>query len=108
ILAATNRIDMIDPALLRPGRFDKCLFVGPPDADGLRQLWDLYASRRMPLHPDVDLALLIDRSGALSGAHVENICREAALLALRENIHSPHVALRHFLAAIEMAHSRLH
>ncbi|KAL7748539.1 hypothetical protein RI367_005949 [Sorochytrium milnesiophthora] len=82
VVAATNRPDMIDKALLRPGRFDVMLYVEPPDAAARKQIFGLYTSR-MPLSPSMDLHSLAERTALCTGADVENICREAALYAMR-------------------------
>jgi transitional endoplasmic reticulum ATPase len=89
VLAATNRVDMIDAALLRPGRFDKSLLVGKPDCSARLELWRIYTAK-MPIGDDVDLdELASDRcSRGLTGADIDNACREAALHALRRDLSS--------------------
>jgi transitional endoplasmic reticulum ATPase len=103
VLAATNRVDAIDPALLRPGRFDRVVEMGPPDeADRLAILH--VHSRGRPLSPDIDLPDLARRTDGFSGADLEKLLREAAMTALRDfladgqqaggglEIHARHVA----------------
>ena len=84
ILAATNRPDILDPALLRPGRFDRRVFVGLPDIKGREQIL-LVHSRGKPLDPDVKLGELAKMTPGFTGADLENLLNEAALLAARQN-----------------------
>lgn len=83
VIAATNRPDMIDEALLRPGRFDKILYVPPPDLEGRLEILEI-KTRGMKVGSDVDLGILAKRTEFFTGADLENLCREAALIALRE------------------------
>ncbi|MBE0478224.1 CDC48 family AAA ATPase [Candidatus Aerophobetes bacterium] len=83
ILAATNRLDIIDPALLRSGRFDFLLEIPVPDAPTREKIFEVHTKGK-PFASDVDLKLLVERSGGLSGADIELICKRAALLAIRE------------------------
>mgnify|MGYP002455978776 CR=1 FL=1 len=73
VVAATNRPDMIDPALLRPGRFDKSIFVGPPDKESRRSIFGIH-TRGKPLDADVDLDALADRTEGCTGADISAIC----------------------------------
>ena len=82
VLAATNRQDILDPALLRPGRFDRQIYVGPPDAKGREEILKVHA-RNKPLAEDVDLSELAKGTGGFTGADLENLMNEAALLAAR-------------------------
>ncbi|MFL6128035.1 MAG: ATP-dependent zinc metalloprotease FtsH [Mycobacteriales bacterium] len=82
VLAATNRPDVLDPALLRPGRFDRRVVVSPPDADGRRRILEVH-TRRVPLAPDVDLAALAATTPGMVGADLRNLVNEAALTAAR-------------------------
>ena len=84
ILAATNRPDILDPALLRPGRFDRRVVVGLPDIKGREQILKVHA-RGKPIGPDVDLADLAKTTPGFTGADLENLINEAALLAARKN-----------------------
>ncbi len=84
VLAATNRPDVLDPALLRPGRFDRKITVPPPDLHGREAILRVH-TRDKKLAPDVDLALLARRTPGFVGADLENLCNEAALLAARRN-----------------------
>jgi cell division protease FtsH len=83
ILAATNRPDVLDPALLRPGRFDRQVTVPLPDRNGREGILRLH-SRQLQLAPDVDLATLARTATGLSGADLANLCNEAALVAARQ------------------------
>eukprot|EP01097_Dermamoeba_algensis_P009577 TRINITY_DN678_c0_g1_i1.p1 TRINITY_DN678_c0_g1~~TRINITY_DN678_c0_g1_i1.p1 ORF type:complete len:424 (+),score=44.36 TRINITY_DN678_c0_g1_i1:434-1705(+) len=100
VLAATNRPDLIDKALLRPGRIDKFIYVGPPDRESRRHILEIH-SAHMPLHANVSLDELSRQTEDYSGADLENICREAALISLRESLNSNIVEMRHFLRALE-------
>jgi cell division protease FtsH len=84
LLAATNRPDVLDPALLRPGRFDRQIVVDSPDVQGRRGILKVH-TRRIPLGEDVDLSLLARGTPGLSGADLANLVNEAALLAARKN-----------------------
>ena len=93
VLAATNRQDILDPALLRPGRFDRQITVGYPDVRGREAILRVHA-REKPLDDDVDLSVVAKRTPYSSGADLENIMNEAAILCAREGctrIHSRHM-----------------
>ncbi len=83
VMAATNRNDILDPALLRPGRFDREVFVGYPDMKGREEILKVHA-RNKPLGPDVDLATIAKSTPGFTGADLENLLNEAALLAARK------------------------
>ena len=99
VVAATNRPDLVDAALLRPGRFDSLIHVGLPDEDGRRQVLAIH-TRKMPLAPDVDLANLARRTEGYSGAELAALTREAALAVLEESDAAAAVEQRHFEAAL--------
>ena len=82
MIAATNRPDILDPALLRPGRFDRQITVGAPDVKGREEILKVH-TRKKPLAPDVDLKVLAKRTPGFCGADLENLANEAALLAVR-------------------------
>jgi len=84
LLAATNRPDVLDPALLRPGRFDRQVVVDSPDVKGREGILRVHA-KKLPLADDVDLGIIARGTPGLSGADLANICNEAALLAARRN-----------------------
>ncbi|PLV59294.1 ATP-dependent zinc metalloprotease FtsH [Thermotoga sp. KOL6] len=83
VMAATNRPDILDPALLRPGRFDKKVVVDPPDMRGRKKILEIH-TRNKPLAEDVDLEIIAKRTPGFVGADLENLVNEAALLAARE------------------------
>ncbi len=100
VIAATNRPDILDPALLRPGRLDKIIYVPPPDKKARLEILRIH-TRKMPLADDVDLELLAIKTEGYSGADLAALVREAAMLALREDINATKVHMRHFLKALE-------
>ncbi|MEK6922255.1 MAG: CDC48 family AAA ATPase [Nanoarchaeota archaeon] len=100
VIAATNRIDMIDPGLLRPGRFDKILSTKVPNELAREVIFRIH-TRNMPLADDVDISDLAKRTANYAGADIEGICREAALIALRKNIKSRRVEMTNFEEALE-------
>jgi len=100
VVAATNRPNLIDPAVLRPGRFDRLIYVPEPDEKSRLQILKLY-SGTMPLNKDVDLNQVTLATKYYSGADLENICREAAMHALRRNINAGEVTMKDFLDAIK-------
>ncbi len=100
IIAATNRPDIVDSALLRPGRFDRFVLIPPPGLKAREKILEIF-TKNMPLADDVkikELAKLID---GYSGADVESLCREAAMLSLRDDMNSQIVELKHFKAALK-------
>lgn len=84
VMAATNRRDILDPALLRPGRFDRHIVVSYPDIKGREEILRVH-TRNKPLAPDVDLKVIAQSSAGFTGAELENLVNEAALLAARQN-----------------------
>lgn len=84
VIAATNRRDILDPALLRPGRFDRQIVVGFPDIKGREDILKVYAKNK-PIAPDVDLKVIAQTTQGFTGADLENLLNEAALLAARSN-----------------------
>ncbi|XP_005994768.1 ATPase family gene 2 protein homolog A isoform X2 [Latimeria chalumnae] len=106
ILAATNRPDMIDKALMRPGRLDRIIYVPLPDAATRREIFRLQF-RSMPISDDVCLDELVERSKKYSGAEVTALCGEAALLALQEDIQAQSIMGRHFEQAFAVVTPRI-
>ncbi|AEF94311.1 Adenosinetriphosphatase [Desulfotomaculum nigrificans CO-1-SRB] len=98
IMAATNRVDIMDPALLRPGRFDRQVKVDLPDKAGRLEILKIH-TRNKPLAADVDLNQLARESFGFSGAHLESLANEAAILAMREGLKEIHY--RHFHEAVD-------
>ncbi|MBN2566927.1 CDC48 family AAA ATPase [Candidatus Woesearchaeota archaeon] len=100
IIAATNRPDIIDPALLRPGRFDRLILTPVPDARTRAEIFRVHTAR-MPLAKGVLIEELAQKTENYVGADIESICREAAILALRKDIRAKEVTMAHFIEAIE-------
>ena len=92
VLAATNRVDILDPALLRPGRFDRQVYVGLPDIKGREEILAIHA-RNKPLAEDVDLSQVAKSTAGFTGADLENLLNEAALLAGRRDLPAINMAL---------------
>jgi len=100
VIGATNRPDMLDPALLRPGRFDKILLVGAPEDDGRLQILKIH-TKKMPLAKSVNLNDIAKKTIGYTGADLESLVREAALIALRENKEAKAVEAKHFNEALK-------
>ena len=83
VMAATNRVDILDPAILRPGRFDRKVSVGRPDVQGRREILDVHAKGK-PLGDDIDLAQIAQTTAGFTGADLENLLNEAAILSAKE------------------------
>lgn len=98
VVAATNRGDLLDPALMRPGRFDRTVRVDLPDRAGREAILILH-TRNKPMDSSVDLSQIAVETFGFSGAHLESVCNEAAILALREQ--APVLGQQHFKAAID-------
>ncbi len=84
VMAATNRVDILDPAIMRPGRFDRKVFVGRPDVGGREEILRVHAKNK-PLGDDVDLKQIAQTTAGFTGADLENLLNEAAILAAKEN-----------------------
>jgi cell division protease FtsH len=97
VIAASNLLEKLDPALLRPGRFDRQVFVAPPDVKGREGILGVH-TRDKPLH-DVDLATIAQQTSGLTGADLANICNEAAIRAARR--HASHITAGDFDGALE-------
>lgn len=100
VMAATNRPDIVDPALLRPGRFDLLVLIPIPDAVARKSILEIH-TRKMPLAEDVDLESIVRRTEGFVGADLESLCRESGLNALRENEEAEMVEMRHFEVSLE-------
>ena len=98
VLAATNRPDVLDPALLRPGRFDRQVMVSIPDREGREGILRIH-TQKLPLAPEVNLVLVARSTTGFSGADLANLCNEAALNAARQNRN--HVTMADFDAALD-------
>ncbi|WP_426266055.1 CDC48 family AAA ATPase [Sphingomonas sp. LHG3443-2] len=99
LIGATNRPNLIDPALLRPGRLDELVYVGPPDVAGRRRILAIHA-KNMPLAADVDLESLARRTERFTGADLEDLTRRAGLTALRRDLANAEVSMADFEAAL--------
>ena len=99
VIAATNRPDIIDSGLLRPGRFDRIIMVPVPDKDSRKEIFNIH-TKGMPLAKDVALPKLVEKTETYVGADIESVCREAATMALRENIEAKQVKMKHFEEAL--------
>ncbi len=100
VVAATNRPDMVDSAVLRPGRFDRLIYVPEPDDKSRLQIFKIY-TKGMPIAKDVDLNQLSAVTKYYSGADIESLCREAAMHALRRDVNSQEVAMKDFQDAMK-------
>ncbi|KAG9019279.1 AAA+-type ATPase [Tulasnella sp. 427] len=98
IVAATNRPDAIDPALMRPGRLDRILYVGPPDLQARKEILGIKLSK-MAVDPELNIELLAQLTAGCSGAELTSICQDAALAAMQDNIDTPFVGSTYFLEA---------
>jgi len=100
VIGATNRPNLIDPALLRPGRFDELIYVGVPDREGRERILRIQ-SAKMPLADDVDLADLAGRTDRFTGADLGDLVRRAGLVALRQSLSIGKVTQAHFDEALK-------
>jgi transitional endoplasmic reticulum ATPase len=100
VIGATNRPDMLDPALLRPGRFDRIVYVNVPEKEGRLQILKIH-TKNMPLDKDVILDDFAEKTEGYTGADIEGLAREAAMLALRENTEAKVVSKKHFEKAMD-------
>ncbi|MBB4837912.1 transitional endoplasmic reticulum ATPase [Sphingomonas kyeonggiensis] len=99
VIGATNRPNLIDPALLRPGRFDELIYVGVPDAAGRERILRIQ-TEKMPLASDVDLGAIAEQTERYTGADLEDVVRRAGLIALRQSLQTKEVTAAHFEAAL--------
>ncbi|XP_040069885.1 ATPase family protein 2 homolog isoform X4 [Ixodes scapularis] len=106
LVAATNRPDMIDQALMRPGRLDSIVYVPLPDLDTRREILRINLSKR-PLGDSVSLDDLARKTEGYSGAEVVAVCQEAALIALEEDIEARHITALHLEAALQLVRPRI-
>jgi len=100
VIAATNRPDIVDPAVLRPGRFDRLIYVPEPNEEGRYQIFKIH-TKKMPLAKDVDLKYLARMTKGYSGADIKALCREAAMMALRRDMSAKEVTLEDFKEAMK-------
>ncbi|MFA5451986.1 MAG: CDC48 family AAA ATPase [Candidatus Methanomethylophilaceae archaeon] len=90
VIAATNRPDIIDPALLRPGRFDKIIYIGTPDKKSRKKIFEIHTKNK-PLEKDIDLDVLAEKTEGCTGADIGAICNEAVMIAVRELVKSGNI-----------------
>ncbi len=100
VIGATNRPDLVDPALLRPGRFDRLVLAPAPDEEARLEILKIH-TKGMPLGKDVNLKLLAKEIGGYSGSDIAALCREAAMRVLRKDIKGKEVLMQHFREAME-------
>ena len=104
VIAATNRPDILDPALMRPGRFDRIVYVPVPEKEGRLQILKIHTQKMRQnkvLDKSVNLTKLAEETEGYTGADIESLVREAAMLALRENIDAKLIKKEHFDKAME-------
>jgi transitional endoplasmic reticulum ATPase len=101
VIGATNRPDIIDSALVRAGRFDKMIYIPPPDRESRMKIFEVH-TKNMPLSRDVNLEELADKTDGYVGADLENLCREAGMMAYRENPDASEVSQKNFLDAMRV------
>ena len=104
VLAATNRPELIDKALLRTGRFDRFVYVPAPDKNSREKIFEIYL-RNMPLDKDVSIEKLVEMTEFFVGGDIEALCREAGMRALRENMDAELVSMKHFMDALKTLHA---
>ncbi|EKF86248.1 CDC48 family AAA ATPase [Methanobacterium formicicum] len=100
VIAATNRVDIMDPALLRPGRFDRHVKVNDPDEEARLAIFKVH-TKNMPLADDVDLEYLAKSTEKYVGADIEAVCREAVMLTLRDDLKAEQVKMKYFKKAMK-------
>ena len=99
VIGATNRPDMLDPALLRPGRFDRVLLVDVPSKEGRKKIIEIH-TKNMPLGKNVKISELVKKTEGFVGADMENLVKEAGMLALRKNLNAKEVKMEDFEEAL--------
>jgi len=100
VVAATNRPEVIDSALLRPGRLDRLLYVGPPDAQGREEILAIRIDK-MSVEPGLDIKHLAKLTEGCSGAEIVAMCQEAAMLTMKEDMNAAYVSQSSFVAAAQ-------
>ena len=106
IIAATNRPELIDPALLRPGRFDRHIYIKAPTETAREEILKIH-TYKMPLAKNVNVKELAHKAKNFSGADLKSLCAEAGMLALRENINVKQIEKRHFNDALKKVSASL-
>jgi transitional endoplasmic reticulum ATPase len=106
VIGATNRPDIIDPSLLRPGRFDRLVLIPAPDEKARLEIFKIH-TKDMPLGKDVDINNLAKSCENYSGADIEALCREAAMIAIREDEKAKKINKKHFDKAMEQVRASI-
>jgi transitional endoplasmic reticulum ATPase len=106
VIGATNRPDIIDPGLLRPGRFDRLLLIPAPDKEARIEIFKIH-TKGMPLAKNVSIEELAEKCSDYSGADIEGLCREAAMIALRNDMNAKEVNKKHFEEAMKVVRGSL-
>ena len=106
IIGATNRPDIIDPSLLRPGRFDRLVLIPSPDKNARLEILKIH-TKNMPLYKDVDIKQLAESTENYSGADIESLCREAAMIAIRESDKANKIKKEHFEKAMDVVRASI-
>ena len=108
VIAATNRPDIIDPALLRPGRFDKSIYIGTPDRESRKKIFEIHTKSK-PLAEDVDLEELAKDTDGYTGADISAVCNEAVMIAVRKLVESGKMPTDEEISAckVEMGHFKI-
>ncbi len=106
VIGATNRPDIIDPALLRPGRFDRLIYISSPKDETREKILEIHLSR-MKLDDDVIITKLVEMTKDFTGADIDGLCREAGMMALREDLKAKIVKYQHFEEALKKVHGSL-
>ena len=102
VIAATNRPDIMDPALLRPGRFDKSIFIGPPDLESRKSIFGIH-TRGRPMDESVDIGALAESTDGCTGADISAICNEAVMNAVRRLVSEGKVPSDEEIAACKVS-----
>jgi transitional endoplasmic reticulum ATPase len=100
VIGATNRPDLLDSALLRPGRFDRIVLVSIPNVAARKDIFNLHL-KKIPIAKDVKKEELVQKTEGYVGADIESVCREAAMLALREDMTARDVKMKYFIEALK-------
>ena len=100
VVGATNRPDLLDSALLRPGRFDRIVLVGVPDAKSRKEIFKVHL-KNMPVAKDVKIDEMVTKTEGYVGADIESVCREAAMLALRDDMNVKEIKMKYFNDALK-------
>lgn len=106
VVAATNRPDYLDEALLRPGRFDRLIYVSPPDLEARIQILEIQ-KKKMPFESTLNISSIAEQTENYTGAELVSLCQEAAMICLEENIENTEIKQSHFKLAFERVKPRL-